>query len=77
MSLSPKHRVPVLVRILEMRTEMRDCLVKRIESVGEGLISILVIVKETGFFFFSQTEGVTVFLSVFYCYAGNQSKNII
>ena len=38
MPLSPKHRVPVLVRILEMKTEMRDCLVMRIESIGERLI---------------------------------------
>ena len=76
MPLSPKHRVPVLVRILEIRTEMKDCLVMRIESVGEGLISMLVIVRKTGSFF-PQIEGVTVFLPVFYCYAGNQSKNSI
>ena len=63
MPLSPKHRVPVLVRILEIRTEMRDCLVMRIKSVEEGLISMLVIVKEPGFFF-SQIEGVSCQCSI-------------
>lgn len=65
-----------LVFILEIRMERSGCFIMTgWKCVRQRFISVLLILTETCFLW--QAHWVTDSLLVFYCYAGNQSKNYV